>query len=117
MKTTLSRKADQLQECVAFAMERCKAHGFIPNGDPVKTEAGFSIRSSSGMINCEITIFEVGNDLIIDSKAGKTLILSDPAPVPFPFRSFFEFIGDKMLFVHTNRILKAIHSEIEDRFS
>ena len=117
MKTTLPGMARHLQECVAFASERCQAHGLIPNGDPVKTEAGFSIRSSSGMINCEITIFEVGNDLIIDSKAGKTLILSDPAPVPFPFRSFFDFIGDKMLLVHANRFLKTIHSEIEHRFS
>ena len=117
MKTRLPGKADQLQECVAFAMERCKAHGLVTNGDPVKTENGFSIRLSCG----NIAIFGDGNDLIVDSKAETTrscVVMSDPAPLPIftPIISFFEFIGDKMLNVHANRVLKTIHSEIAERF-
>ena len=117
MKTVIPGKAQQVQECVDFAIERCKAHGLIQNGEPVNTEVGVSIRSPMGMLGCEITIREDGNDLVIDSNAGKTLILSDPAPIPFPFRSFFEFLGDKMMLAHTNRMLKIIHSEIKHRFS
>ncbi len=118
MKTVITGKSQQLQECVDFAIERCKAHGFSLNCEQMKQDDSFSISSSNGVLALTFSFYQVGNDLIVESKALKCLVLTDPAPppsiLPFPFGNIVDYAGNKLL---ANRIFKTIHSEIEHRFS
>jgi hypothetical protein len=114
MKTILRGKACQFRECAAFAVDRCRAHGLSANVEPIEKDVGVSIRFLNGLIVCGIDILADGNDLLIESTAEKVLILSDPAPIS-PFLSWM--IGDIISRVRAKRILKAVHSEIEKRFT
>lgn len=118
MKMVIPGKAKQVQECVDFAIERCKAHGFSLNCEQTKQDDRFSVSSGNGVFALTFSIYQVGNDLIVESKTWKCLVLTDPAPqpsiLPFPFGNIVDYAGNKLL---ANRILKTIHSEIEHRFS
>ena len=116
MKTILPGEASQFRECVAFAVDRCKAHGLRANGEPIEKDIGVSIRFSKAVIAFAIDIQVDGNDLIIESTAEKNVILSDPAPI-YLCIPFGEHISNKISHVHANRILKTVHSEIEKRFT
>ena len=118
MKTVITGKSQQLQECVDFAIERCKAHGFSLNCEQMKQGDSFSISSGNG--DLAFSIYQVGNDLVVESKTKtrKFLILADPAPplsiLPF---SLGDILGRIVVKSFANHILKNIHSEIEHRFS
>ncbi len=119
MKTILSGKAHQLSECVAFAVNRCKAHGLDPNDEPTTTDTGVAIRSRSESFSIKISVHD--EDLIIESKAKFTpsVIMSDPAPPLynlFLFGNLFGWISDKLSHGRVKSVFQSIHSEIKHRF-
>ena len=61
------------------------------------------------------SIYKAKGTLVVESRAEKCLLQSDPAPVPL--FSVLGYIGNKLSLMYAKRILKTIHSEINNRFT
>ena len=81
MKTILSGKARQKEECIAFVMDWCKEHELNPQIISPKAGAEVVIGCKVSFVDCaKVCIYEESNDLIVESTAGDVTILDDPGP-------------------------------------
>ena len=96
-------------------MDRCKAHGLSHSFEHIEQDDRVSIHSSGVLFTLTFSFYKEGNNFVVESRADKYFLLADPAPIPlFPVLGY---IGNKLSLMYAKRILKTIHSEINNRFT